>query len=182
MLYHPAMRPKSLCIALALGFLLIPACSSSGDSAPVPLGTTAALQTSQLVVPLAAGDVETLFLANDVLNTDPDRLESLLEETDEILKAGVLYDDAAYRLLILTNRAVVPYLPEKLRFPLALNLPGDVTSMASRGRSIYLGTTRGLIMYADGRSLALNDTTAGAVAAAVHDVAVEPSGVVCGSS
>ena len=65
MRYHPAMQSKPLSrIALTLALLLVGACSSSSnDPAPVVLGTAAALQTTQIIVPLTAGEVETLFTA-----------------------------------------------------------------------------------------------------------------------
>ena len=120
---------------------------------------------------------ETLAEANDVLTVDSDRLQSLLEEAEEIVRAGSLSDEAAYRLQILAQRAIVPYLPESITFPFALNLPGQVTAMASRNRTLYVGTTRGLLMYVDGSSVALNDSAAGPAAGIVHDVQVTPSGV-----
>lgn len=125
-----------------------------------------------------ASEFQKLIDAHAVLNTDPDRLQSLLEEMEDIVKDGELSEDAIFRLQVLTLRAMVPFLPEELNFPFALNLPGEVTSITSRDRVLYLGTTRGVLMYSDGRSLALSDSTAGPAAGVVRDVAVTPSGVI----
>lgn len=125
-----------------------------------------------------SSEFQKLVDAHAVLNTDPDRLQSLLDEMTDVVKDGAVSEDAIFRLQVLVRRAMVPFLPEELDFPFALNLPGEVTSITSRDRVLYLGTTRGVLMYSDGRSLALNDTTAGPAAGMIHDVAVTPSGVI----
>jgi len=120
--------------------------------------------------------METLFEANEVLNSDRDGLDDLLDEIDDIQRSGDFDQDDVAVLEVLTRRAAVPYLPEKLTFPFAMNLPGDVTGMTSRERTLYVGTTRGALMYVDGRSVALNDSTAGQAAGVVRDVQVSRTG------
>ena len=120
---------------------------------------------------------ENLFGANDNLNADYDRLLDLLDEMADVAKGAKVDADDAYRLQILALRAVVPYLPEKIRFPFAFNFAGQVTSLASRGRTLWLGTTRGLLMRANERWVAFADTAAGPAKGGIFDLAVAPSGV-----
>lgn len=120
---------------------------------------------------------ENLLGANDNLNADYDRLLDLLDEMADAAKRGTVNAEEAYRLQILAQRAVVPYLPEKIRFPFAFNFTGAVTSLASHNRTLWLGTTRGLLMRANERWVAFADTTAGPATGRIHDLAVAPSGV-----
>jgi hypothetical protein len=119
---------------------------------------------------------ENLLLANDLLNVDYDRLLDLLDEMADAARRNNIDADAAYRLQILAQRAVVPYLPERIRFPFAFNFAGQVTALASHNRTLWLGTTRGLLMHSGGRWMAFADTAAGPAAGNIRDVAVAPSG------
>jgi len=122
-------------------------------------------------------NMQTLFDANDVLNADPTYLADLIDEMKGIVESKRFEDDDACRLQVLASRAIVTYLPEKLTFPFALNLPGEVTALDSRDKSLYLGTSRGVLMYVDGRSVALSDSAAGPARGMIHDLKVSPSGV-----
>lgn len=120
--------------------------------------------------------MQTLFTANELLNADAGYVADLLDEMNGIVKAAKFGDDDAFRLQVLAQRAVVTYLPEQITFPFALNLPGNVTAMDSRDKSLFLGTTRGVLMYVDGRSVALVDSSAGPARGMINDLKVSPAG------
>jgi hypothetical protein len=121
-------------------------------------------------------EMQTLFDANDVLNVDPGYLRDVIDEMEEIAEDLRFPDEIQFRLQVLVRRAVVPFLPEEITFPFAMNLPGHVTVLDSRDRTLYLGTTRGVLMYVEGRSVALADSAAGPARGVINDLRVSPTG------
>jgi len=122
---------------------------------------------------------DNLLAANDRLNTDPNGVQDVLDEMADIVRDGQLDEDELFRLKVLIQqRAITTYLPEKIEFPFSFNLTGDVTALASHKRTLWIGTTRGLLRKSEDRWVAMNDSAAGPAAGVIHDIQIAPSGAV----